>query len=85
MRKQEFYPEFRDLFQYNGSNEIERIRIKGGRTVPRDWFVFESVDTASIFLANDAVDLKGGIIKGIDMVIISCWRLVLACEVVDIF
>jgi len=49
MRKYEFYPEFRDLFQYDGSNEIERIRIKEGRTVRRDWFVFESVDEASIF------------------------------------
>ena len=46
MRKYEFYSEFQDLFEYDGSKEIERIKMKGGRTVRRDWFVFESVDDA---------------------------------------
>ena len=49
MRKYEFYPEYRDLFQYHGRNEIERIRIKGNHTVRRDWFVFDSSDEALLF------------------------------------
>ena len=52
MRKYEFYPEFRDLFEYDGSNEIERIRIKGGRPVRRDWFVFESVGELMSFAVH---------------------------------
>ena len=31
MRKYELYPEYRDLFEYCGNNEIERVRIKGGQ------------------------------------------------------
>jgi len=50
MRKFEFYPEFQDLFEYDGSSEIERVRIKEGRAIRRDWFVFESsVDEAVSF------------------------------------
>jgi len=46
MKNFEFYPEFQDLFEYDGSNEIERVRIKRGRPIRRDCFVFGSVDEA---------------------------------------
>jgi hypothetical protein len=46
MRKYEHYPEFHDFFEYCGTNEIKRVRIKGGQAVRRDWFVFESIDEA---------------------------------------
>jgi len=49
MRKFELYPDYRDLFEYLGSNEIERIRIKGGQAVRRDWFVFNSSNEAMVF------------------------------------
>jgi hypothetical protein len=49
MRKYEFYPCYRDLFEYSGSNEIERVRIKGGDMVRRDWLVFNSSDEAMMF------------------------------------
>jgi hypothetical protein len=49
MRKFELYPEYRDLFEYFGSNEIERTRIRGGHAVRRDWFVFDSSDEAMMF------------------------------------
>lgn len=52
MRKYELYPDYHDLFEYRGSNEIERIRIKGGRPVRRDWFVFETEDDAVVYFAQ---------------------------------
>lgn len=52
MRKFEFYPEFQDLFEYYGSNEIEHIRIKGERPIRRDWFVFESEEDALLFFCE---------------------------------
>jgi hypothetical protein len=52
MRKHELYPNYRDLFEYYGSKEIERVRIKGGQTIRRDWFVFESEDDAMLFFSE---------------------------------
>lgn len=49
MRKYELYPDYHDLFEYRGNNEIERIRIKGGQPVRRDWLVFETKDDAILF------------------------------------
>lgn len=49
MRKHEFYPGYRELFEYYGNNEIERVRIKGGRMVRRDWLVFNSPEEAMLF------------------------------------
>ncbi len=63
MRKYEFYPEFQDLFEYDGSNEIERIRIKGGRPVRRDWFVFESADEAMMFFTQRCGAFESSIAK----------------------
>lgn len=51
MRKHEFYPEYRDLFEYFGKNEIARVRIKDGQAIRRDWFVFESEDDARAFFS----------------------------------
>ena len=59
MRKYEFYSEFQDLFEYDGTREIERIRIKGGRPIRRDWFVFESVDDALSFFSERCGALEG--------------------------
>lgn len=59
MRKYEFYSEFQDLFEYDGSKEIERIRIKGGRPVRRDCLVFESVDDALSFFIERCGVLEG--------------------------
>jgi hypothetical protein len=42
MRKYELYPEYHDMFEYYGDNEIERFRIKGGQTIRRDSFAFET-------------------------------------------
>ena len=52
MKKHEFYPEYHDLFEYFGSNEIARVRIKGGRAIRMDWLVFDSVHAAMVFLRH---------------------------------
>ena len=52
MRKLEVYPDYRDLFEYYGNKEIERVRIKGGQPIRRDWFVFETVDDAKFFFSE---------------------------------
>ena len=59
MRKYEFYPEYRDLFKYHGNNEIERIRIKGGQPIRKDWFVFSTVDDAVIFFSEKCGAIEG--------------------------
>jgi hypothetical protein len=41
MGKYELHPEYHDLFEYYGGNEIERFRFKGGQTIRRDSFAFE--------------------------------------------
>ena len=51
MRKYELYPEYRDLFEYLGNTEIQRIRIRGGEPIRQDWFVFETVDDAIVFFS----------------------------------
>lgn len=59
MRKYELYQEFRDLYEYHGKNEIERIRIKAGQPIRRDWFVFNTVDDAVIFFIKKCGAIEG--------------------------
>ena len=59
MRKFELYPDYRDLFEYFGSNEIERTRIRGGHAVRRDWFVFDSSDEAMMFFNERCGMMEG--------------------------
>ncbi len=64
IRKYEFYPEFQDLFEYDGNNEIELVRIKGGRSIRRDWFVFGSMDEALIFFNGPITNKKAYSVTG---------------------
>ena len=59
MRKHEFYPDFHDLFKYYGDSKIERVRIKNGRTIRRDWFVFSSVNEAMVFFSERCGAFEG--------------------------
>ena len=34
---------------YEGSNDVERINIRGGRAIRRGWFLFESEEDALVF------------------------------------
>jgi hypothetical protein len=58
VRKHECYPDYLDLFEYQGSNEIERVRIKRGETVRRDWYIFNSPDEAMLFFNERCGVLK---------------------------
>lgn len=59
MRKYEMYPEYHDLFEYYGDNEIERFRIKGGQTIRRDCFVFETRYDAEMFFSERCGEFLG--------------------------
>jgi hypothetical protein len=46
MKKYESYPTHYDDFEYFGNTEIVRVRKQYGRTVRKDWLMFNSVDEA---------------------------------------
>jgi hypothetical protein len=46
MTKLEQNTSYSDFFEYNGGTEIVRIRTKNGKTIWRDWIIFDSVDEA---------------------------------------
>jgi hypothetical protein len=64
MRKLELYPDCRDLFEYYGNKEIERIRFKGRHPVRRDWLVFDSIDAAMLFFKERCGVMEGRYIAG---------------------
>ena len=59
MRKHEFYPNYHDFFEYHGNTEIERIRRRGGKTVRRDWIIFDSIEEAMEFFNTRCGEFKG--------------------------
>jgi hypothetical protein len=46
MRKHEMYPGYHDRFEYWGTTEIKRIRIRGAKAIRRDWIIFDTDDEA---------------------------------------
>jgi hypothetical protein len=64
MRKHEFHPDYLDLFEYLGSNEIKRVRIKSGEMVRRDWYIFNSPDEAMLFFNERCGVLEERNLKG---------------------
>ena len=46
MTKLEIYPTHHDHFEYHGGTTIERIRREAGKTVFKDWLMFDTVDAA---------------------------------------
>ena len=46
MTKYEIYPPFLDFFEYHGNTSIKLIRKKAGKTIWKDWIVFDSADAA---------------------------------------
>ncbi len=43
MRKHQNCCDYCDYYEYHGNTEIERIRIRAGETINRDWLNFDSV------------------------------------------
>ena len=47
------YPDYQDCYEYHGSTTIERIRQEAGRTIQRDWLLFDSVEEAQEFFNSN--------------------------------
>lgn len=59
MMKQEFYTKYYDIYEYHGSTVIERTRKKAGRTIKRDWILFDSVEKAQEFFNENCGEFRG--------------------------
>jgi hypothetical protein len=44
-----------DFFEYHGSTIIEHTRTRAGKTVWRDWIVFDSVEEAADYFNAEVV------------------------------
>jgi hypothetical protein len=53
MTRQEYYEDVCDRFEYHGSTAIEYTRKAYGKTVKREWILFDSVEEAAQFF-NDS-------------------------------
>ena len=38
-----------EIFDYHGNTTIERVRARNGRTLRRDWLIFDAVEEASAY------------------------------------
>jgi len=52
MTRYAFYAHYQDCYEYHGSTTIERIRREAGKTVNREWILFDSVEEALEFFNN---------------------------------
>lgn len=52
MTRQERYDDVWDRFEYHGSTAIEHTRRFFGKTIKREWILFDSVEEAARFF-ND--------------------------------
>jgi len=59
MTRYALYPDYQDCYEYHGSTTIERIRQEAGRTIKRDWILFDSVEEAQEFF-NSNCTYSGG-------------------------
>ncbi len=53
MTRQEYYQDVCDRFEYHGSTAIEFTRKSCGKTIKREWILFDSVEEATRFF-NDS-------------------------------
>jgi hypothetical protein len=59
MRKHELTSDYHDYFEYYGNTEIERIRQRAGRTLRRDWIIFDTVEEAMDFFNSKCGEFVG--------------------------
>ena len=52
-------PDYQDCYEYHGSTMIERIRKAAGRTIKRDWILFDSVEEAQEFFNTNCISFGG--------------------------
>lgn len=58
--QQEYY----DCYEYHGNTTIELTRRQNGKTIWRDWIIFDSVEAASDYF-NDHCDSQVPLLNGI--------------------
>jgi hypothetical protein len=48
-----FYAHYQDRYEYHGSTTIEKTRKVAGKTVKKEWILFDSVEEALEFFNNN--------------------------------
>lgn len=59
MRKHESTTTYHDYFEYFGNTEIARIRKRSGKTLRRDWIIFDTVEDAMAFFNSKCGEFIG--------------------------
>ena len=49
------FPDYQDFFEYHGNTIIERIRQEAGRTIKREWILFDSAEEAQEFFNDNCI------------------------------
>lgn len=49
MTSYQFDTDYQEVYEYHGSTTIEYTRCRNGRTVLREWILFDSVEEATEF------------------------------------
>ena len=58
MIKNELYSDYEDCFEYHGNTEIEWKQKKYGKTIKRDWILFNSVEEAQEFFNDNCCEFR---------------------------
>ncbi|MBW2574939.1 MAG: hypothetical protein JRC89_12185 [Deltaproteobacteria bacterium] len=53
MTRYAFYAHYQDCYEYHGNTTIERTRKEAGRTIKRDWILFDTVEEALEFFNSN--------------------------------
>ena len=61
MTRHEYHHHFHDLFEYHGCTTIEFVRKHFGKTIKRDWLLFDSVEEATEYFDHRGPDYMRGI------------------------
>lgn len=60
MKRRNESSRFRDLYEYHGNTEVERVRKRDNRVVSRDWVIFDTVEEAMEYFNSQNADFLPG-------------------------
>ena len=58
MAGHEIYLDYQDYYEYHGNTAIEVTRKLSGRTIKRDWILFDSAKDAQKFFNDNSFDIR---------------------------
>ena len=58
MATHEIYLDYQDYYEYHGNTAIEVTRKLSGKTIKRDWILFDSAKDAQNFFNDNCFDLR---------------------------